>query len=57
MCGVAVENVQDQRSHVRSDLHGYNLKQRMRGSPTVTEDAFEKLIGSELDHIRRLVGR
>lgn len=35
----------DQRSHVRSDLHGYNLKQRIRGGKPASEIEFEKLIG------------
>jgi hypothetical protein len=35
----------DQRNHVRSDLHNYNLKQKIRGKPVVGEADFEKLIG------------
>jgi hypothetical protein len=45
LCGVVFYNVDDQRSHVRSDLHGYNLKQRLRGAKPVTENEFEKLVG------------
>lgn len=45
LCGVSFETVADQRSHVRSDLHGYNLKQRIRGGKPATEMEFEKLIG------------
>ncbi len=45
LCGVAFHTVEDQRSHIRSDLHGYNLKQRIRGAKPVTEGDFEKLIG------------
>jgi len=40
--------VQEQRDHVRSDLHGYNLKQKMRGLRPVEEKDFDKLVG-ELD--------
>lgn len=40
--------VVDQRSHVRSDLHGYNLKQKMRGQKAVNESDFDKLV-RELD--------
>lgn len=46
LCGVAFNTVQDQRGHVRSDLHGYNLKQRLRGTNTVSEVEFENLIGN-----------
>ncbi|KAI9719593.1 MAG: hypothetical protein M1812_003364 [Candelaria pacifica] len=48
LCGLAFSNVLEQRSHIRSDLHGYNLKQKLRGLAPVTEDHFEKLVG-ELD--------
>lgn len=48
LCGVTFQTVEDQRSHVRSDLHGYNLKQRVRGAKPVTENEFEKLVGGEL---------
>lgn len=44
LCGVTFHTVEDQRSHVRSDLHGYNLKQRIRGGKSATEAEFEKLI-------------
>ncbi|CAG8981711.1 hypothetical protein HYALB_00012863 [Hymenoscyphus albidus] len=45
LCGVPFHTVEDQRGHVRSDLHGYNLKQRLRGAKPVSENEFEKLIG------------
>lgn len=35
----------DQRSHQKSDLHNYNLKQKLRGLKPVSEVDFEKLIG------------
>lgn len=35
----------DQRSHQKSDLHNYNLKQKLRGQKPVSENDFEKLIG------------
>ena len=40
--------MQEQRRHVKSDWHGYNLKQKLRGLTPVTENDFEKLVG-ELD--------
>ncbi|TAQ88468.1 Ubiquitinyl hydrolase 1 [Chlorociboria aeruginascens] len=43
-CGVTSHTVEEQKSHIRSDLHGYNLKQRLRGAKPVTEVDFEKLI-------------
>lgn len=45
LCGVTFYTVEDQRSHVRSDLHGYNLKQKIKGANPVSEGDFEKLIG------------
>lgn len=46
LCGLAFESVQDQRGHVRSDLHNYNLKQKLRGRKAVSESEFEKLIAN-----------
>ena len=43
-CDVIFSNFQEQRDHVRSDWHRYNLKRRLTGSKTVTQDEFEKLI-------------
>lgn len=48
LCGLSFATLADQRSHVRSDLHGYNLKQKIKGLKPVGEADFEKLIG-ELD--------
>lgn len=45
LCGLNFASVDEQRSHVRSDLHGYNLKQKIKGSKPVGEADFEKLIG------------
>ena len=45
LCGVLSANVQEQRNHARSDLHGYNLKQKTRGLKPVNEVDFEKMIG------------
>jgi len=46
LCGVTFHTVEDQRSHVRSDLHTYNLKQRLRGANPVSEGDFESLVGN-----------
>lgn len=48
LCNVIFSTVEDQRSHVRSDLHGYNLKQKLRGLPAVSENEFERLIGGDI---------
>ena len=44
LCGAHFANVQDQRQHIRSDWHGYNLKQKLRGSKSVTEVEFDQLM-------------
>ncbi|KAI1101512.1 hypothetical protein F4804DRAFT_315753 [Jackrogersella minutella] len=48
LCALSFATVQDQRSHLKSDLHHYNLKQKLRGRSTVSEVEFEKLI-ADLD--------
>jgi len=45
LCGVTFYTVEDQKSHVRSDFHNYNLKQKIRGAKSVSEAEFEKLVG------------
>ncbi|KAF1833497.1 ankyrin repeat and zinc finger domain-containing protein 1 [Decorospora gaudefroyi] len=45
LCGLSFASLADQRSHVRSDLHAYNLKQKIKGAKPVGETEFEKLIG------------
>lgn len=45
LCGLTFNTVLDQRSHQKSDLHHYNLKQKLRGQKPVSEADFEKLIG------------
>ncbi|KAI9779922.1 MAG: hypothetical protein M1839_007078 [Geoglossum umbratile] len=44
LCGVLFGTVQEQRSHVKSDFHRYNLKQKMKGRQPVSEVEFEKLL-------------
>ena len=59
LCGMAFSNLADQRSHVKSDWHGYNLKQRLKCDEAVSETDFEKLVedlnesisGSESDEV------
>ena len=45
LCGLTFQDLQEQRSHVRSDLHSYNIKQKMRGRKAVTDSEFERLVG------------
>ncbi|PNS17440.1 VMS1 protein [Sphaceloma murrayae] len=45
LCGLSFSDTQEQRSHVRSDLHGYNLKQKLRGLKPVDEKEFDRLVG------------
>lgn len=48
LCNVFFSNVQEQRDHVRSDHHRYNVKAQLRGNPTFDEAQFTKAVG-ELD--------
>ncbi|SLM39786.1 Zinc finger, C2H2 [Lasallia pustulata] len=45
LCGATFLNVQEQRRHVKSDWHSYNLKQKLKGLKSATENEFEKLVG------------
>jgi hypothetical protein len=48
LCHCTFFSVEEQRSHIRSDLHGYNLKQKLKGLPAVSENEFERLIGGDV---------
>ncbi|KAL7621339.1 hypothetical protein AAE478_008660 [Parahypoxylon ruwenzoriense] len=48
LCALSFAAVSEQRGHLKSDLHHYNLKQKLRGRPPVSEPEFEKLI-ADLD--------
>ena len=48
LCRTSFPDVQEQRRHVKSDWHNYNLKQKVKGAQSVTEGEFEKLV-DELD--------
>ena len=48
LCNASYLSVQEQRSHIKSDWHSYNQKQKIRGGDLVTELEFEKLV-EELD--------
>lgn len=44
LCDQLFSTVEEQRSHIRSDLHSYNLKLKLRGSKPVSETEFETLV-------------
>ncbi|XXH05746.1 hypothetical protein Hte_012182 [Hypoxylon texense] len=46
LCAQSFATVQDQRGHLKSDLHHYNLKQKLHGRNPVSEAEFEKLIAN-----------
>ncbi|KKA28207.1 hypothetical protein TD95_003304 [Thielaviopsis punctulata] len=46
LCSMTFTSVLDHRSHLKSDYHHYNLKQKLRGLPPVTEAEFDKLLGT-----------
>ncbi|KAJ5759825.1 hypothetical protein N7520_006981 [Penicillium odoratum] len=48
LCKVSYTNVQEQRSHVRSDHHRFNVKAQLRGNAPLDEIQFVKAVG-ELD--------
>ncbi|KAL4933140.1 putative C2H2 finger and ankyrin domain protein [Aspergillus undulatus] len=48
LCNVSFASVQDQREHVRSDHHKYNVRAQLRGNAVLDEIQFTKAIG-ELD--------
>ena len=44
LCQLEFEDYTDQRRHMRSDWHSYNLRQKTNGLRTVSENDFESLI-------------
>ncbi|KAL4900163.1 hypothetical protein BDW74DRAFT_170941 [Aspergillus multicolor] len=48
LCKVSFANVNEQREHVRSDHHKYNVRAQLRGNAVLDETQFTKAIG-ELD--------
>ena len=47
-CRTSFPSVQEQRLHVKSDWHNYNLKQKVRGAQSITDNEFGNLV-DELD--------
>ncbi|ERT00183.1 hypothetical protein HMPREF1624_03552 [Sporothrix schenckii ATCC 58251] len=46
LCNLAFASHADKRDHFKSDLHLFNLKQKLAGKPPVSEDEFERLVGT-----------
>lgn len=44
LCGASFPNIQEQRQHVKTDWHNYNLKQKVRGAHSVSDIEFEKML-------------
>ena len=44
LCRIVFQNVTEQRLHIRSDWHGYNLKQKLKGLHGIDEAHFDKLV-------------
>ena len=45
LCQASFPTVIEQREHVKSDLHRYNLKAGLKGCPPVDDSTFNRLIG------------
>ncbi|KAK2839250.1 hypothetical protein FQN49_006325, partial [Arthroderma sp. PD_2] len=45
LCQVLFQDVREQREHVKSDHHRYNLKAKLRGTAALNEADFNKAIG------------
>ncbi|KIV77050.1 hypothetical protein PV11_08886 [Exophiala sideris] len=45
LCKVSFNNVQDQRQHVKSDFHRYNLRLSIKQQPPIDEATFVRMIG------------
>ena len=50
-CGVKFEDLAEQRQHFKMDWHRYNLRQRLDGESSISEDAFERLIEDLEDNL------
>ncbi|KAL1895052.1 hypothetical protein Sste5346_005473 [Sporothrix stenoceras] len=46
LCNLTFASHADKRDHFKSDLHLFNLKQKLAGKPPVSEDEFERLVGT-----------
>ncbi|KAH6628483.1 hypothetical protein F5144DRAFT_622384 [Chaetomium tenue] len=44
LCGMSFVTVEEQKEHLKTDLHYYNLKQKLNGLNPISEAEFEKLV-------------
>ncbi|KAM7189778.1 hypothetical protein V8F20_010020 [Naviculisporaceae sp. PSN 640] len=44
LCNLSFVTVREQRDHLKTDLHHYNIKQKLHGLNPVSETEFEKLV-------------
>ncbi|MCJ1353779.1 MAG: hypothetical protein MMC33_003766 [Icmadophila ericetorum] len=44
LCSTSFRNLNEQRLHVKSDWHGFNLKQKLKGQKPISEGEFERLL-------------
>ncbi len=47
LCASTFKDAQEQRRHAKSDFHRYNLKQRLKGLPAVSEGEFDSLVNGK----------
>jgi len=43
-CKVLFQNIEAQREHYKQEWHKYNLKRKVAGLPSITEDEFNEKI-------------
>jgi len=43
-CGEAFEELADQRQHFKLDWHRFNVKQKLKGEPVISEQEFDELV-------------
>jgi hypothetical protein len=51
----AFASVSEQRDHVRSDLHRFNLKRKLAGQSVATADEFEKMLQGTAKSLTKLI--
>lgn len=51
LCNATFPNVGEQRHHAKSDWHAYNLKQKLNGRKSATDNEFEQLIEDLVESI------
>jgi hypothetical protein len=52
LCSLSFHSLDDQKSHIRSDLHRYNLRQKVRGLKPVSDNEFDQLVEGKCRSVR-----